>query len=966
MAAVSLSRRLNLVDFKPIFVTYLNPTVTFLSHLTVLVSTEEANDIQNLITVTTREAAVSLFLEKLERKQQEPGIFTIVVQALDKSDQGHIAEMLKSGQNVPDENTRRVKYLIDVFSIALTKVRPLEMSPYLRCLNNEELAQIDSCTKMSTNERGALKMFSLLVLKGTTEMFAQLVEALKKTGHKEVATNLEDLQSNDCDDLDCCEEDKECRNIIPADSESTASDGLAAGATQLQQHQPHAENLSGVTQVQQRQELNLRNYQEELAAPALPEGGSKNIIVVAATGSGKTLVAVKVAMEFLRFEAEYACCSIDKTRPKKVVFLVNQVTLVHQQTQRFQDYLGTSDVIGLSGETTRALSLDELLKKKSVMVMTAQVLVNALQENIVRLADIGLLILDECHNCQKGTPYNRIMSIYRDMVIDKQEPRPQILGMSASLDIGQAKSEKQAVDKVWLMCANLDARLISLVNSTDGKRELEEHLNIPTERIIEVAGRTNDRFLKEVSTSMKMIEDIMQGTPGFKQIVDSNPQLRTSGNYGSQTYEQWVVQLQNDILEKEKDKPMKRRLVTCTDHLKVYNDSLYINRDIRTKDAVSKLAAYLAEQTGKEGGFDETDQLLVDLLKEKIPNLKAISEDPSSSNPVLNKLGEILEQAFQISSEIPEKRGILFTKTRESVEALMKWITETEELKFLNPGRLIGSGRYGGMTQNQQVDVLKLFREGGHKLIVATSVAQEGLDIAECNVVVQYNCISSVVAHVQARGRNRAKGGQFFMVLDEQQKLSNKTLTNRIREQMMKAATQTVHKKLLMEPQDSIKKITDIQIADQNERKQKKSNESRRKKLLIKDRVRLTCLKCGELACYNYDIRCVKDAHRIVISDAFKERYDTKHNPKYPRLIDGLDMRMTLVCVKCKALWGTQAIYQGMELPLLNIAGFVAEYPNGRQKRVKKWKDVAFQVEPVTYIDLEKMLTTESTVSVEE
>ena len=57
------------------------------------------------------------------------------------------------------------------------------------------------------------------------------------------------------------------------------------------------------------------------------------------------------------------------------------------------------------------------------------------------------------------------------------------------------------------------------------------------------------------------------------------------------------------------------------------------------------------------------------------------------------------------------------------------------------------------MTQYQQVDLLELFRAGDHKLIVATSVAQEGLDIAKCNVVVRYNHISSVVARVQARGK---------------------------------------------------------------------------------------------------------------------------------------------------------------------------------------------------------------------
>ena len=124
--------------------------------------------------------------------------------------------------------------------------------------------------------------------------------------------------------------------------------------------------------------------------------------------------------------------------------------------------------------------------------------------------------------------------------------------------------------------------------------------------------------------------------------------------------------------------------------------------------------------------------------------------------------------------------------------------------------------------------------------------------------------------------------------------------------------------------------------------------------------MKLNCRKCGELACYSDDIRCVKDAHRIVVADDFSQRYETKHNPKYPKLIDGLDMRKSLVCANCRVVWGTQAVYQGMTLPLLNIAGFVAEFPNGRQQKVKKWKDVLFQVEPVTFEDLEKLISSSS------
>ena len=71
-----------------------------------------------------------------------------------------------------------------------------------------------------------------------------------------------------------------------------------------------------------------------------------------------------------------------------------------QQTEKFQKYLGSAAVSGVSGETAHTLELSTLLKEKSVMVMTAQVLVNAFEKGILSLADIGMLILDECHNCQ--------------------------------------------------------------------------------------------------------------------------------------------------------------------------------------------------------------------------------------------------------------------------------------------------------------------------------------------------------------------------------------------------------------------------------------------------------------------------------------------------------------------------------------------------------------------------------------
>jgi ERCC4-related helicase len=48
------------------------------------------------------------------------------------------------------------------------------------------------------------------------------------------------------------------------------------------------------------------------------------------------------------------------------------------------------------------------------------------------------------------------------------------------------------------------------------------------------------------------------------------------------------------------------------------------------------------------------------------------------------------------------------------------------------------------MTKNDQDNTLKYFRDGKHKLIIATSVAEEGLDIQKCNLVIRYDHVTAM------------------------------------------------------------------------------------------------------------------------------------------------------------------------------------------------------------------------------
>lgn len=56
------------------------------------------------------------------------------------------------------------------------------------------------------------------------------------------------------------------------------------------------------------------------------------------------------------------------------------------------------------------------------------------------------------------------------------------------------------------------------------------------------------------------------------------------------------------------------------------------------------------------------------------------------------------------------------------------------------------------MQAQQRLDVRKLFEGDRYNILVATSVAEEGLDIQACNMVIRYMYIKDMIAKIQSRG----------------------------------------------------------------------------------------------------------------------------------------------------------------------------------------------------------------------
>jgi superfamily II DNA/RNA helicase len=107
---------------------------------------------------------------------------------------------------------------------------------------------------------------------------------------------------------------------------------------------------------------------------------------------------------------------------------------------------------------------------------------------------------------------------------------------------------------------------------------------------------------------------------------------------------------------------------------------------------------------------------------------------------------------------------LVFTQYRDTA----KHIVEVLEKNGIKTSRFVGQAKRTGdegMKQNEQAAVLESFRNSDFDVLVATSIAEEGLDIPEVDLVIFYEPISSEIRYIQRRGRAGRKSSGSVIIL---------------------------------------------------------------------------------------------------------------------------------------------------------------------------------------------------------
>ncbi|XP_051842220.1 interferon-induced helicase C domain-containing protein 1 [Antechinus flavipes] len=867
-------------------------------------------------------------------------------------------------------------------------------------LTKEDRNRVAQLNENDGNERAVRELLSRIVQK--EDWFSKFLNILHETEYSQLAENLtginylednEEIKENGIEKLSPKddhiiekliehEQENDSLTVESDELESSFADSsvvsesdtsLAEGSVScLDESLGHNSNMGSVSgtmgsdsdqddekkRASPEPELVLRSYQMEVAKPAL-EG--KNIIICLPTGSGKTRVAVYIAKDHLDKKKK-------ASEPGKVMVLVNKVPLVEQHYRKeFKPFLKNwYRVIGVSGDSQLKISFPEVVITNDVIISTAQILENSLlnsengDDDGVQLSDFSLIIIDECHHTHKEAVYNNIMTRYLKQKIKncrfKKEnkpvvPQPQILGLTASPGVGGAKKQSKAEEHILKICANLDASTIITVK--ENAALLKEQVKEPYKKFVIADDNRENPFKKKLLEIMTNIHTFCQMNP--------------TSDFGTQTYEHWVIHQ-----EKRAAKEGNRKERVCAEHLRKYNEALQINDTIRMIDAYHHLKSFYNDEREKKNAaqesdseeeeeeddskrkplkLDETDIFLLNLFYKNKEKLKTLALTPDHENEKLTKLrNTILEEFTKTDGSVA--RGIIFTKTRQSAFALSQWIKDIE--KFAEVGvkahHLIGAGNcseFKPMTQNEQKEVINNFRTGKINLLIATTVAEEGLDIKECNIVIRYGLVTNEIAMLQARGRARADESTYVLVASGGSGVVERESVNLYREKMMHKAIDRVQN---MKPEEYAQKILELQMQSIMEKKMK-TKKSHAKQL--KDNpslVTFLCKNCSMLACSGENIQVIENMHHVNMSQEFKKLYTVRENKALQKKFADYQTNGEIICSHCGQSWGTMMVNKGLDLPCLKIKNFVVAFQNDPQKKqYKKWVELPIMFPKLDY-----------------
>ncbi|WP_231185959.1 DEAD/DEAH box helicase [Haladaptatus sp. DYF46] len=468
--------------------------------------------------------------------------------------------------------------------------------------------------------------------------------------------------------------------------------------------------------------IERRLYQIQLAGTARND----HTLVCLPTGLGKTTVSLLVTAE--RFDDVGG----------KSLLLAPTKPLVNQHADFYREALSIPDeeIVVFTGEV-RPAERSELWKSSKVIIATPQVVENDIVGGRIDLGPVTHVTFDECHRATGDYAYNYIAERYHADAND-----PLVTGMSAS-----PGGDKESILEV---CENL------------GMHEVE----VMTEEDSDVSTYTHDTEVEWVRVQLP--DEIVEIRDALNEVIsDRLERLKSLGVINT---------TRPDVSQKDLNK-VRGQLQKLIDNdqsegykgMSAHAEVMKLRRAVELAEtqSVESLRRYFERQrnSARSSGASKASQRMVSEPKVQEAMRKAVQYE--GRHPKFRKVRTYVAETLGLNGG---ERIIVFTESRDTAETLTDFFND-ELGNQLTARRFVGQGDKDGsdgMTQKEQQETLDNFRAGEFEVLVSTSVAEEGLDVPEVDLVLFYEPVPTAVRSIQRKGRTgRQAQGQVVVLLAE-------------------------------------------------------------------------------------------------------------------------------------------------------------------------------------------------------
>ncbi|MDW7725643.1 MAG: DEAD/DEAH box helicase [Candidatus Methanoperedens sp.] len=461
-----------------------------------------------------------------------------------------------------------------------------------------------------------------------------------------------------------------------------------------------------------------RLYQLALAGEAI----KKSTLVVLPTGLGKTIVALLVMVS--RMDAG------------KILLLSPTKPLVEQHVAFLRSTLNIppGEIVLFTGNIPPKKRVS-MWEDARVVVSTPQVIENDILGKKINLENVSCIIFDEAHRASGNYAYVYIAEKYA-----QQNRDPLVLGMTAS-----PGSDHEKVKEV---CENLHIKSVEI--KTESDRDVKPY----------IFDKDIEWKYVQVPSEVKELNKLMNNV-----LTDRLNKLRELGFipvYQKKLSKKEMLALQGKLQSQLRSFPDQKVYQGISVLAEVFKVSHAI--EIAETQGVSALSKYferLGNEARSKSGSKAARRLMDDL------NMRQTVYHLAKCGGINPKLALVKDIVWKQLHENPQSRVIVFTNYRDTAELVTEQLKDADS-DTVKPVRFVGqASRYKdtGLSQKQQVEIIRKFKEGDYNTLVATSVAEEGLDIPATDLVVFFEPVPSEIRSIQRKGRTGRKQAGRVVVL---------------------------------------------------------------------------------------------------------------------------------------------------------------------------------------------------------